>query len=117
MLSPLNYAELMQLKSINSNCIFFLHFSLTQVLTFSLFTLLLRFIVLLSTHPYFKIHALGASSRSAGQSYKDAVRWKQSTPIPKDVSGVMVKACIAEEFKDCEIVFSGLDSDVAGQIG
>jgi aspartate-semialdehyde dehydrogenase len=76
-----------------------------------------RFIVLLSAHPFFKIHALGASSRSAGQAYKNAVRWKQTTPIPKDVEDVVVRNCIASEFEGCEIVFSGLDSDVAGDIG
>ncbi|KAK1219433.1 aspartate-semialdehyde dehydrogenase, partial [Marasmius sp. AFHP31] len=31
-----------------------------------------RFIVLLASHPWFVIHALGASSRSAGKTYKDA---------------------------------------------
>lgn len=77
----------------------------------------IRFIVLLSKHPYFVIHALGASSRSAGQTYKKAVRWKQTTPIPKGVESVIVRACEADQFEGCEIVFSGLDSDVAGGIG
>lgn len=76
-----------------------------------------RFIVLLSTHPYFKIHALGASSRSAGKAYKVATKWKQPTPIPKAAGEMMVKECVASEFEGCEIIFSGLDSDVAGDIG
>lgn len=38
-------------------------------------------------------------------------------PIPKGVRDVIVKECRAEEFADCAIVFSGLDSDVAGEIG
>ena len=76
-----------------------------------------RFIVLLSAHPYFKIHALGASARSAGRTYKEATRWKQSVPIPKAVEQVIVRECKADQFKGCEIVFSGLDSDVAGEIG
>ncbi|KAI9470776.1 MAG: aspartate-semialdehyde dehydrogenase [Benjaminiella poitrasii] len=75
-----------------------------------------RFILLLSEHPVFKIHALGASSRSAGKAYKDAVRWKQARPIPEQVAGMVVKACEAELFKDCDVVFSGLDADVAGDI-
>ncbi|KAK4705563.1 aspartate-semialdehyde dehydrogenase, partial [Phenoliferia sp. Uapishka_3] len=75
-----------------------------------------RFIVLLSAHPYFKIHALGASSRSAGQTYTKAVRWKQSVPIPLGVRELVVKECKAEEFAECQVVFSGLDSDVAGTI-
>jgi aspartate-semialdehyde dehydrogenase len=76
-----------------------------------------RFILLLSEHPIFTIHALGASSRSAGKAYKDAVRWKQARPIPENVAQLTVKACEAELFKDCDIVFSGLDADVAGDIG
>ncbi|ORY81755.1 semialdehyde dehydrogenase [Leucosporidium creatinivorum] len=75
-----------------------------------------RFIVLLSSHPYFVIRALGASSRSAGQKYKDAVRWKQSVPIPKSVEDVEVRECKADQFEGCDIVFSGLDSDAAGDI-
>ena len=73
--------------------------------------------MLLSTHPYFKLHALGASSRSAGQRYQDAVRWKQPVPIPLAVRDVVVKPCTPEHFAHCDIVFSGLDSDVAGDIG
>jgi len=33
-----------------------------------------RFVTLLSAHPWFVIHALGASERSAGKEYKDAVK-------------------------------------------
>ncbi|KAI8367993.1 aspartate-semialdehyde dehydrogenase [Choanephora cucurbitarum] len=75
-----------------------------------------RFILLLSEHPIFTIHALGASARSAGKAYKDAVRWKQSRPIPDNVAQLVVKSCEAELFKDCDVVFSGLDADVAGDI-
>ena len=76
-----------------------------------------RFILLLSTHPFFQVHALGASSRSAGLPYKQAVRWKQVQPIPDAVRDLVVKNCVAKEFADCAIVFSGLDADVAGDIG
>lgn len=76
-----------------------------------------RFILLLADHPVFTIHALGASSRSAGKPYQEAVKWKQSKPIPSNVETMIVKACVAEEFKECDVVFSGLDSDVAGDIG
>lgn len=30
---------------------------------------------------------------------------------------LIVKSCTASEFADCEIIFSGLDADVAGDIG
>lgn len=75
-----------------------------------------RFIVLLSSHPYFKIHALGASARSAGQPYVKATKWKQPVPIPQAVRQLVVKECKSSEFDGCEIVFSGLDHDVAGPI-
>ncbi|KAK7051639.1 aspartate-semialdehyde dehydrogenase [Paramarasmius palmivorus] len=75
-----------------------------------------RFIVLLASHPWFVVHALGASSRSAGKPYRDAVRWKQTTPIPSSVAQMTVKDCTPENFSECKIVFSGLDADVAGDI-
>ncbi|KAM0791156.1 hypothetical protein ACM66B_005641 [Microbotryomycetes sp. NB124-2] len=75
-----------------------------------------RFIVLLSTHPYFRIHALGASSRSAGQEYTRATKWKQPVPVPQQVRGMNVNTCEPQHFKDCDVVFSGLDSSVAGEV-
>ena len=76
-----------------------------------------RFILLLQGHPSFVLHAVGASSRSAGKPYREAVRWKQATPMTKRIGDLVVRECTAEQFADCDIVFSGLDSDVAGQIG
>jgi aspartate-semialdehyde dehydrogenase len=76
-----------------------------------------RFITLLSAHPWFTIHALGASSRSAGKTYARAVKWKQSTPIPNGVREMLVRSCEPFGFEGCKIVFSGLDSEVAGDIG
>jgi len=76
-----------------------------------------RFIVLLSTHPWFVIHKLGASPRSAGKPYAKAVNWKQSTRIPSAVKEMVVNECKPEFFADCKVVFSGLDADVAGDIG
>ncbi|PNP60078.1 hypothetical protein THARTR1_00102 [Trichoderma harzianum] len=74
-----------------------------------------RFILLLQGHPTLELHAIGASSRSAGKKYKDAVRWKQASPIG-DVAEMVVRECRPEEFADCDVVFSGLDSDVAGDV-
>ncbi|CAI5756624.1 unnamed protein product [Candida verbasci] len=76
-----------------------------------------RFILLLSKHPEFKIHALGASSRSSGKKYSDAVQWKQQDILPESASNIIVEECKPDgNFKDCDVVFSGLDSDVAGEI-
>lgn len=76
-----------------------------------------RFIVLLAEHPYFVLHALGASQRSAGKPYSKAVTWKQARSIPATVRGLVVQECKPEHFKECSVVFSGLDADVAGDIG
>lgn len=76
-----------------------------------------RFIVLLSGHPFFRIHALGASSRSAGQPYGKVTKWKQAVPVPKGVRDMIVQECKSEAFKECAIIFSGLDAEVAGDIG
>ncbi|KAI9879202.1 MAG: hypothetical protein M1830_009277 [Pleopsidium flavum] len=75
-----------------------------------------RFILLLAQHPHFDLHAVGASARSAGKKYKDAVRWTQATPMSKELGELVVKECKADEFMDCDLVFSGLDSSVAGDI-
>jgi aspartate-semialdehyde dehydrogenase len=33
------------------------------------------------------------------------------------IARLVVRECKAAEFLDCDLVFSGLDSDVAGEIG
>jgi aspartate-semialdehyde dehydrogenase len=76
-----------------------------------------RFLVLLAEHPFFVIQALGASARSAGKPYAKAVKWKQTTPIPAIVREMEVNECTPQHFAQCSVVFSGLDADVAGDIG
>ena len=75
-----------------------------------------RFIELLCDHPYFEVTELAASEKSAGKSYVDAVkgRWKISSDIPEYARGLIVKKCTPN--LDCKLVFSGLDSSVAGEI-
>ena len=75
-----------------------------------------RFIQLLNQHPFLKLTHLGASNRSTHKLYKDAVNWKLSTPLPLVISNSIVHECIPENFTSCSIIFSGLDSCVAGQI-
>ncbi|KAI9904119.1 hypothetical protein N3K66_000648 [Trichothecium roseum] len=75
-----------------------------------------RFMVLLKDHPTLVLHAIGASSRSAGKKYRDAARWKQVSPMGAAVADMVVRECKSAEFGDCDVVFSGLDSDVAGDI-
>ena len=75
-----------------------------------------RFMLLLIEHPYFSLHAIGASSRSVGQRYGDVAPWKQTKALPEEYKGLVVRPCEPQEFKECDIVFSGLDSAVAGEI-
>ncbi|KAH7926801.1 aspartate-semialdehyde dehydrogenase [Leucogyrophana mollusca] len=75
-----------------------------------------RFITLLAHHPFFVIHALGASARSAGKLYPKAANWKQTTPIPAIVRDMVVHECDPKHFIDCAAIFSGLDADAAGEI-
>ncbi|KAJ3305864.1 hypothetical protein HDV03_000973 [Kappamyces sp. JEL0829] len=83
-----------------------------------------RFIELLADHPNFYVAALGASERSAGKEYKEACNWKMTTRIPKAIAGLKgnelcltaVTACDPIHFKQCRVIFSGLDASVAGDV-
>ncbi|KAL1925609.1 uncharacterized protein VTP21DRAFT_492 [Calcarisporiella thermophila] len=75
-----------------------------------------RFVLLISEHPYLRLHAIGASPKSAGKTYAEATRWKLSCPIPENARSLIVRPCVPSEFSECDIVFSGLDADVAGDI-
>lgn len=75
-----------------------------------------RFILLLQDHPDFELTALGASSRSAGKEYAQVTAWKQTAEIPEKAGKLVVHECNHVHFKDCDVVFSGLDSSVAGEV-
>ena len=51
-----------------------------------------RFALLLADHPWFKVTALAASSRSAGKTYEEAVgnRWAMTSPIPENLKTMPV---------------------------
>ena len=71
-----------------------------------------KFIVLLQDHPYFEIAELVASEKSAGQRYGDIVKWKQDVPVPASVATMKIKT--TEDALSAKILFSGMDSSVAG---
>ncbi|HKI44182.1 MAG TPA: aspartate-semialdehyde dehydrogenase [Balneolales bacterium] len=75
-----------------------------------------KFIRLLEGHPWFTVKAVGASDRSAGKAYKDAVNWLEPTTIPDNVKSLVVVECKPDQMKNVDFVFSGLDSSVAGEI-
>ncbi|KAI9183130.1 aspartate-semialdehyde dehydrogenase [Blastocladiella emersonii ATCC 22665] len=78
-----------------------------------------RFITLLAAHPFFEIHALCASPRSAGRAYANVVNWKLPADIPSAFASLVVERCdvvAGSRLAECDVAFSGLDSGVAGEI-
>lgn len=73
-----------------------------------------RFVTMLANHPWFEVAALMASERSAGKTYRDAVRWVQTAQIPEAMADMPVTRC--EPSKTPPLVFSALDSSVAGPL-
>lgn len=73
-----------------------------------------KFIELLTEHPWFEISEVAASEKSQGKKYKEAVNWILSKPLNDSIADLIVKEC--KPNLDCKIVFSGLDSSVAGEI-
>ena len=73
-----------------------------------------KFIELLANHPWFQITELCASDKSAGKKYKDAVDWFLQSKMPESVGEIVVNKC--EPVLKSKVVFSGLDSSVAGEV-
>jgi aspartate-semialdehyde dehydrogenase len=72
-----------------------------------------RFVQLLERHPWFRLHEVVASERSAGKPYADAAGWRLDTLLPDDAAALIVKDLGAE--LESALLFSGLDSSVAGE--
>src|SRR6476660_178286 len=73
-----------------------------------------RFVQLLQHHPWFEVAWLAASDRSAGQPYKDAVRWKLRTPIPPAVAEMIVSPASPEGAP--KVIFAALDATIAKEM-
>jgi aspartate-semialdehyde dehydrogenase len=73
-----------------------------------------QFIALLADHPWFKVAYLGASERSAGKPFKDAAAWRLPNALSDDVANRIVEPAVPGTAP--KLVFSGLDSSVAGDI-
>lgn len=71
-----------------------------------------RFVQLLEHHPWFRLHEVIASERSAGKTYGDAAGWRLDTLMPETAGALRVKKLGAD--LESRLVFSGLDSSVAG---
>ena len=72
------------------------------------------FVRLLARHPTFEVVSLVASERSAGRPYREAARWLQAEPLDDRIGEITVEGVDAAP--DCDVVFSGLDASVAGDV-
>ncbi len=65
-----------------------------------------RFATLLENHPWFEVHALAASSRSAGKTYAEAVgnRWAMTSPMPESMASMVVMDATADVEKITSLV-------------
>jgi aspartate-semialdehyde dehydrogenase len=72
------------------------------------------FVRLLADHPWFELGELAASERSAGRPYREATRWLEGT-LAAEAATKSIVACDPSAVRS-PIVFSALDSSVAGEI-
>ncbi|AWB27245.1 aspartate-semialdehyde dehydrogenase [Halococcoides cellulosivorans] len=76
-----------------------------------------RLVQTLAPHPDFEIAALTASSSSAGQSYREAAKWRIDSPIPDHVAAMTVSetdpAVVPD---DVPLLFSSLPSGVGERV-
>ena len=73
------------------------------------------FIRLLNGHPWFRVSVVAASERSAGRTYSESSRWRQSTPIPEDVADLDIVPIEPKAVENVDVVFSALPAEVAGK--
>ncbi len=79
-----------------------------------------QFVCALNNHPWFELTGLAASPRSAGKSYRDALKapngmlgWFLSEQIPSNIAQMQVIAGSELRGSDYDLVFSAVESDVA----
>ena len=73
-----------------------------------------KFLEVLNNHPWFEVTALCSSQKKVGLTYEEAADWFQNLPCPEAFKTMKMEAC--QPGVPCKIVFSGLDSSVAGPI-
>jgi len=74
-----------------------------------------RYINMLSSHSSISLEVL-MGGESAGKKYGQAVNWLFSEPIADSFAETVVQPARPESADGCEIVFSALPSEVAGQL-
>src|ERR1039458_98104 len=73
-----------------------------------------HFIKFLQGHPWFDLKWLGASDRSAGKRYKDAMTWHLAGGAPDSVANLTVEEC--KPGNAPRVLFSAMDASVATEI-
>jgi aspartate-semialdehyde dehydrogenase len=73
-----------------------------------------HFIKFLQGHPWFDLKWLGASDRSAGKKYADAMTWHLSGGTPETVAGLTVEE--SKPGNAPRLLFSAMDASVATEI-
>ncbi|MBS1856213.1 MAG: aspartate-semialdehyde dehydrogenase [Acidobacteria bacterium] len=73
-----------------------------------------HFIRFLQGHPWFHLSWLGASDRSAGKKYQDAMVWHSAGTVPDSVKEMVVEEC--KPGNAPKLVFSAMDAGVATDI-
>jgi aspartate-semialdehyde dehydrogenase len=75
-----------------------------------------RFVARLAAHPWFRIAALAASERKAGQRYRTACDWRVvGTPAHAGQGERELVRCTPDDI-DAPVVFSALGADVAREV-
>lgn len=79
-----------------------------------------QFLASLPKHPWFEVVRLGASERSAGKRYKDAisdasgkVNWFAGAPLDADFAAMPVEDAAAMSADGIDLVFTAVESDAA----
>lgn len=73
-----------------------------------------RFVEMLSRHPWFQIVALGASERSSGKKYGQAVKWLLPSLLSKHIAEMPIAEC--KPPFSANLIFSALDFSVAAEV-
>jgi aspartate-semialdehyde dehydrogenase len=73
-----------------------------------------HFIKFLQGHPWFDLKWLGASDRSAGKKYRDAMHWNLQGVTPDSVADLTVEEC--KPGNAPRLLFSAMDAAVATEI-
>jgi aspartate-semialdehyde dehydrogenase len=73
-----------------------------------------HFVKFLQGHPWFNLKWLGASDRSAGKKYRDAMKWHLAGAVPDEVAEQTVEE--SKPGNAPRLLFSAMDASVATEI-